>query len=469
MRPRTTMLAVPAATIAVALVAIAPFGGDDPYTVRAQLTDAAGLRDGAEVVIGGVKAGEVKLTLDERSDRVNVDLELEDGRGPVGRDARFAIASVNLLGQKRVDLDPGNRDRPAPDGFAVPASRVTRATDLDQVLGVLDADTRTRLGALLNEAGLAFTGRQGDFVSLLKEFPPAMVDLERVVDRVTGDNRTVGTLVERSDRFIAELARERRSISRVVDAVGQTSETVAARRAQLRETLRRAPATLRTIQAFLGDLRETTVPLGPAARDLSATAPHLASTLDQLEPFRKAATPTLARATSVAPRLTDLGTRATPVLRRAVPTLASLTAASEHLAPVSDILDNSAQNLLATMENWSRAIQLRDGLSHVFRAEASVSPQILDAAIKRMIGPPAATRRKRQAARPSSSPARPAPAKPTLPATPKLPKVPLLPGLSDTVNGVLDTLRVPRPGKPEQPSAALSDDTSALLDYLLGR
>ena len=39
-------------------------------------------------------------------------------------------------------------------------SRITPSVDLDQVLDVLDAGTRTRLRILLNEAGVALAGRR---------------------------------------------------------------------------------------------------------------------------------------------------------------------------------------------------------------------------------------------------------------------------------------------------------------------
>ena len=73
-----------------------------------------------------------------------------------------AVAAQNFLGQKRVQLDPGDAATPAPSGYEVPAENVTTPTDLDQVLNVLDADTRTRAMVLLNEAGAAVLGRRVD-------------------------------------------------------------------------------------------------------------------------------------------------------------------------------------------------------------------------------------------------------------------------------------------------------------------
>ena len=43
---------------------------------------------------------------------------------------------------------------------------------------------------------------------------------------------------------------------------------------------------------------------------------------------------------------------------------------------------------LATVENWSRAIQFSDGLGHIFRGEASFSPQFYERIVANLTGTP---------------------------------------------------------------------------------
>jgi phospholipid/cholesterol/gamma-HCH transport system substrate-binding protein len=349
------------------------------------MDDALGLRDGSKVVVGGVEVGRVKVALGD-GDKVDADLEIDSEHAPVGRDVRAYVTSVNLLGQKSLELDPGDVRKPAPNGFVIPAARLTPATDLDQVLDVLDTGTRARLTVLINEAGAAFTGRRQDFSALLKELPSSLSRGTAMLDRLVADHRTLADLLARSDRFVDTVTAERRHLARLLDTVGRTAETFATRRAQLRETLRRLPATLTTARAFLGDLQRTTVPLGPAARDIRATAKPLSDTLAQLEPFTKSATPALKQAVAISPKLTRLADGATPTLRKAVPTLNAVAQLSTDLAPVSDILMRSADNIIATAANWAHAIQFRDGLGHVFRAEVAVTPQALNAMVDRLVG-----------------------------------------------------------------------------------
>ena len=451
------------ATVVITVLVLAAGGGDQPYSVRLALDNASGLRTGSDVTIGGVKAGTVSVHLGAH-DNVVADLKLDRSQAPVGKDASAAITAVNFLGRKRVELDKGNTGDPAPSGFVIAPARVTTSTDLDQVLDVLDANTRARLTILINEAGRALGGRRADVSRLLAELPHSMARATALLGALVSDNHTLAHLLTGSDRFIAQIARERKGLARMIDVAGQTGTTVSARRADLRRTLAQAPGTLATLQRFLNDLRATTVPLGPAARDIAATAPALSATLAQVDGFRRAAEPALAEATEVAPQLTRLALGATPVLRRATPAAGALADFGAALPPLSRALDHSTDNILAVVENWARAIQFRDGLSHVFRGEASMTPDALRSIVDRLTRKATRPRASRPAARSEHSPATPREL-PTLHA-PRLDETldGVGKGVSDAVRGVTRRLLAPKP------PASRNDDqagTRRLLDYLL--
>jgi virulence factor Mce-like protein len=439
MTPRRLVLAAIAAlAVAVAAIVVVSTGGSDPYVVKLHLADADGLRSGSPVVIAGLTAGSVSLHIDKQRNVV-AELKLDRSHAPVGQDATASISSLNLLGQKRVEVSLGDRSHPVPSGTFLPASRITTSTDLDQVLDVLDPSTRVRLGILINEAGAAFTGRRGDFSQVLQQMPRTFVEANQLLGQLVADNHTLGHLVTTSDGFVAELASQRHALSHMVDVVGQTGTTLAERRTKLRATLSRAPGTLATLRSFLAKLQATTVPLGPAARTITATSPSLSATLAQVDPFRRAADPTLAAATKVAPELTTLASGATPVVQRALPVVNQLAGFSQALAPVSDTLDHSIDNLLAVMQNWSRAIQFRDGLSHVFRGEATITPDMLTTFVDRLLGAGAAKTVAKAA--PRTKPSAPAATAPTQPSVP--PVSALTQKVKNSVTGLLDYLVKP--------------------------
>ncbi len=375
-----TRVAGVAAIVAVAVILLS---GGTSYVIHLRMADALGLRNGSKVVEGGVQVGTVKLGLGP-DDQVLATLHIQSRYAPIGRDATAQVTSLNLLGQKSLQLAPGDRRDAAPSGYTLPA-RVTPATDLDQVLDVLAPDTRSRLTILIDEAGAAFVGRRQDFSALLGELPGSLSAGANLLGALDGNNRTLAELVSNSDGFITALDGRRSELARLVDTLGQTAVTVEPRDAALGNTLRRLPGTLVTAQRFLADLRRTTVPLGPAARDIETVAPPVDAVLLQIAPFTRAARPALSQATTDAPELTELAIKATPVLRVAAPTLEDLSTASVDLAPVTQALSKSVDNIIATAWNWSHAVELRDGLSHLFRAEFTFSTKTVSYLVQRLL------------------------------------------------------------------------------------
>jgi phospholipid/cholesterol/gamma-HCH transport system substrate-binding protein len=241
---------------------------------------------------------------------------------------------------------------------------------------------------------------------------------------------------------------------------------VSARRGGLRATIAAAPGTLRRLRVFLADLRRTTRPLGPAARNLSATAGPLHGVVHELDPFRHAAEPALAEALSLAPALSRLARGATPVVRASRPTTAALARFALTLPATSRALNGSVDNLLASIDNWSHAVQDRDGASHFFRGEASITPDLLRSAL-RLLAPTDGTARARDV-KPTTGqpPARVLEApRPSLPALADNVKAKLreLPGrVQQTVEGVVNQVHGTNGDHSGQP------DAKRLLDFLLG-
>jgi phospholipid/cholesterol/gamma-HCH transport system substrate-binding protein len=423
----------PLATVLAVLVGLLALrGGSDGYHVTVRLANADGLRQGSAVTTGGVTIGTVSGLGLGPGDHVQVRLTLDRGHEPIGAGATGAIKARNLLGEKYLELSLGDRSRPAPSGAVIPASAVTPSVDLDQVLDVLDPGTRADLSILLNEAGDSFNGRRGDVSALLAQLPSSLDDATRVLQNVINDNHTLADLIHHAERFISAIVPQRAQLGRLVTIAGQAATTVAERNTALRATLAKAPATLSALQRFLSSLQRASQPLGPAARLITATAPVLSGTLQELAPFQRAAQPTLGQAKAVAPQLTALGEQATPVLAQATPTLGSLATLAGALPHLSNTLGLTSDDLMAILQGWSRAIQTRDGLTHMFRAKVNFNMDTLRDAILRL-QPPRTSHGK---ARPVSTPS-PTAGRPTPGSAPTRPTVPSLPGVVQQVSSVV--------------------------------
>ena len=445
----TPRLAVIAAVAALAIAAtLARPGAGGSYVVRAEFADAAGLRDHSQVKLGGVKVGSVASMTVTPRDTALVTLHLDGTR--IGAGARALVRPVNLLGEKYVDLEPGDQRRPQPSRARIPLARTGTPVELDQLLNTLDASTRVRLQILIHESGEALVGRGADFGATLAALPPALDQARALVSGFAHDNRALGRMVERSDRVLAAMAGERRALGALVATTGDALSAVASRDRELAGTLQQAAPAFAQMRSTLAHLRRTATSLRPAAAGLRASAPGLASTLRALPGFAEAARPTLRTARTVAPELERLGADATPVVARLRPVAGRLQEFADALAPVSATFDRGVGDLLGYIEGWARAIQVGDGASHMFRNQLVLSPDIVERLLAGYLRPK--RRHSRRAPVPDRASARP-PAAPS-PDTP-LPKPPALPRLPE----LEQTLKVPEP-----PSA----QTEPLLDYLLG-
>jgi len=446
-----------AALLTVSALTFLSGRGDDAYRIGFVLPNASGLRSGSDVKIGGARVGAVDSLEVTHDEVVRVGLRLDRQKvksaGGLRSDTRFAVSTANLLGAKFVALEPGRGTAPLRPGTTLPASAGTVSTDLDQVVDVLDADTRTRLAIVINELGIGLGNRRADFSATLAQIPPSFGAVRRLLDGLVADNHTLGDAVVRSSRFVARIDRSRADLGRTVAAASDTMRIVGNRRRELAATLRDSPSTMRSLNRFLDELNALTPALGRAARTVSAAAPALDGTLTELEPFSDSASPALRSATKAAPVLDELAERGGPVVREARPTVQAIAGLSSAARPLTKIFNPTIDDLLGLMEGWSRSIQLRDGIGHYFRADAVVSRDLLDSFVSQLSPVRKQRRKKAPTKQPTSllpSPALPSVRTPDVRPGPK--ETPAGKAL-DTLDGIVDRA-LPK--------------TSPLLDFLLG-
>jgi phospholipid/cholesterol/gamma-HCH transport system substrate-binding protein len=453
------------------------FGGsDDGYIVRAEFEDAGGVRKNSDVKVGEVPAGTVTKIDLGKGDRAIVTMKLDDGVGPIGAGAAAHSRPVNLLGEKFVDLDPGDLKRPVPSGSTIARSDTDTAVELDEILNTLQPGTRARLRILVNEAGIAMAGRGADFNRLLAELPGGLDESAKFLDAMSRDTTRLERLVVTGDRVLSTISRRREDLGRFVESADDALAVTASRRAALNRTLAAAPGGLGELRRTLGQLERAGDDLRPAAANLRTTAGPLASTLRQLPSFANDARQTLTAATEVAPTLNRLGTQGTATVRRLRPTLENFATFTTELKPISKALgDRAMKNLLRFMNNWGSLTKLKDGLGHIFRVRLVFGPDTLTSDKPQSLLPTRATKRKAAAPRPQAAPKAPdAPAaKPKLPELklpnlPRIPDVPKLVGeapkkiLDGVAGGLLNQDRQSRQGQ-DDPQDALR-----LFDYLFG-
>lgn len=368
--------------VAVLIYLIADTGGSGGYTVRAEFHDVDGLRLGSTVKVDGVPAGIVSSLVVTPRDTAIATLKLDPAAAPIGTGASVQVRPTDLLGEHYAQLNVGNLNRPQPSGTLIPLSRTSVPVELDQILNMLDVDTRTRLRILIDEAGVALAGRGANFNQLLGELPPNLGQAEVMLQQVSSENATLQNLIDEGDRVTAAVNGRRDQLGALIDTADDALGAVAARQAQLGATIQNAPAALAQLHTTLGELGSASQAIIPAASALEQAAPPLTATLEALPPLARASDPTLVTARRVAPTLERLGRDARPPLVALRPTANALATITSTARPILAELDNRAmRDALWFIENWALALKGRDDLGHFIGADLDFDSSIVIGAL----------------------------------------------------------------------------------------
>lgn len=468
------ILAGGAVLVAVAVILLSR---GHQYTVRAELPDAGGLRRNASVKIAGVPGGRVKKVEITKNDTAIATLVFKKEAAPIGKDATLKVRPTDLLGERYADLDPGNVSDPMPDGGLIPLKHTATPVELDDVLNMLDADTRTRLKILINEFGIGLGARGKDFHQLLEELPPALDQSKALLAEVASENVKLKQLITQGDAVTATINGRRDKLGDLVKEASGMLQAVAARRKALGATVAGAPGALTQLRSTLTRLDSASAALRPTAADLRRTAAPLASTLRALPAFADSAKGTLAKARSVAPSLTRLGVQATPTLRRLNPTAGLLDDVAREATPSLKQLDRRGmEDVLAFAQNWARGMKGRDGLGHYIGALATGNEQVFLAAVDAYTNGVGSTPTSARKHGTMKAPALHLPKLPTavMPKL-KLPKVKpkidsktireLPQALSTQLKGLIGPI-TPQPPPQQQQKQSSGSDALRLFDYL---
>jgi phospholipid/cholesterol/gamma-HCH transport system substrate-binding protein len=307
-----------------------PFVGEDTYTLKAEFQTAQAVApgQGQTVTVAGVRVGDIaRVDLHDGRARITMNLDGEwDGR--VRRDAELLLRPKTGLKDMTVAMNPGTARAPAlPDGATLPISSTLPDVNVDEVLSVLDRDTRAYLQLLINGLGDALRGNDRALAATLKRLNPTARDLRRIngglakrdrlLRRAIHDFRLVGEAVGAKDEQLARLVE---SSNDVLGAFARSEREVRDTLTQLPEALTSTRAGMTATTGFARELERTTRALKPTARELGpglrATRPLLRESTpliqEDLRPFARESRPVLdalrPAAADLKPITKDLGT-----------------------------------------------------------------------------------------------------------------------------------------------------------------
>jgi phospholipid/cholesterol/gamma-HCH transport system substrate-binding protein len=203
----------------------------------------------------------------------------------------------------------------------------------DEVIAMLDVDTRDYLRTLLDAGGQGLKDRGPDLRALLKLSEPTFRQTERVVSAVAERRQMMRTLVSNLRKLSEATAAKDTELAGLVDAAGTTFQALGEREAELTEATERLPGTLAAARGALADGRELVDAAGPALEALRPAARRLGPALVAAQPLLREAHPI------VRDDLRPLVREAIPLFKQLRPTLRDLNRVTPRLVRVGRVLN----------------------------------------------------------------------------------------------------------------------------------
>jgi len=388
-RSRGFTLAVGFGAIAIALAMFyvgyhAPQSvpGRSYYNLHALFKNADNLEDHYDVRIGGVRAGQV-LNPRVSNHLAEVDLQLGAAFKPLRSDSTISIRLRSAVGVRYVEIFPGVRGTPLPDGATIPVSQTSAPVDLDQVLRTFDTQTRARAADFLGQLGNGVAGRGQDINNTLGTAPGFLSSLGSLSAAINARPGAMSAFISSSQGAANAFDPVRDTMANGFQPEAQALSPFATQRANVRATLEQAPPTLSEVQTGLPPVTALVAQvqgLAQAAIPTLAVAPaalnETTGLLRDAQPGLHNLNPTLHLGRrAVSPTLAFLHT-AQPALPQIDSAIASLLPVVRYVAPrscgLSDVAMWSPWMKFGTqLNNWIR-FTIADGSSPVAGAKTPV-------------------------------------------------------------------------------------------------
>ena len=270
-----------------------PILEEHPFELRAEIETAQAVEpgQGQTVRVAGVRVGDVADVELEGGVAV-VTFEIDPEFLPIYRDATILMRPQTGLKDMFFELDPGTRTAGEYEqGDTIPAANTLPDINLDEVLAVLDSDSRAYLKLLALGLGRGLDGRDRDLGRALAKLGPVARDFRRVSGALAARDRELADLVHNANLLSAAIARRDDDLVGLVGASDAALGAIAERAPDLQRLVARLPGTLGTARQALADAEPLARELGPTLNDLRPFARRLDDVALATEDLSGAATP----------------------------------------------------------------------------------------------------------------------------------------------------------------------------------
>jgi phospholipid/cholesterol/gamma-HCH transport system substrate-binding protein len=288
------ILATAALVAAIALLALAMFGGSGSYRVKAVFDNAGQLVPGNQVRVGGQPVGKIAdVELDDRANAV-VTLEIGDDVAPLHRGTTATIRASSLSGiaNRYVSLKPGpNSNEKIADGGQIGSDETSAPVDLDALFNSLDAKTRQGLRNVIRGYGDWYDTRGAEAGQATEYFAPFLTSGSALAQELTTDQAVLDRFLKDGAATVSAIAERRDDLAGLVvntneamAAIGDESTSLQRALELLPPTMRKANTTFVNLRGTLDDLELLVNESKPATRKLEPFFRELRPLVADLRP-----------------------------------------------------------------------------------------------------------------------------------------------------------------------------------------
>lgn len=313
-------------------------GSNESQRFVLRAVNAGQLVEGNLVKVGGVRAGIVESIDLAPDNQAEIEIKVDDpSLLPLHRGTRAEIrlSSLSSVAGRYISLLPGRNDAaPLKSGATISAIDVSVPVEIDQLLSVLNAQTRVAFRSALRGSAALYRGQGPAANAALRALNPALSELAATVRELGRDDARLERFLVESASVVGVLADRDDAVDVGLSGAADTATALAARSGELEDGLERAPRTFGDASRTLTRLADVSGDIEGALRDARPVAPRLASLVNTLDRVLPRADPALEAVRELAPR-TSAALRTLPALSRVVtPAFGSATKALADADPI---------------------------------------------------------------------------------------------------------------------------------------
>ncbi len=282
---------------AVALVALAVFGGADSYRVKAVFDSAGQLVVGNQVRVGGGPVGTIRdIELSNSSDAV-VTMEIDENLAPLheGTTATIRATSLSGIANRYVSLSPGPNDaNEIDDGGEIGADSTNAPVDIDAVFNALDTETREGLRNFIRGSGTQYDGKGEEAGESIKYLAPFLSSTTALTSELALDQAVLQRFLRDGATTVSAIAERSAELEALVGNTNTAFRAIGDENVALGRALELLPGTLRKANTTFVNLRSTLDDLDVLVEESKPATRELAPFLRALQPLVAEARPTVA-------------------------------------------------------------------------------------------------------------------------------------------------------------------------------